>query len=59
MTDEQDRGVHPKDRIPPEEGIVVPADELDRVNDQAPTEGVDPVRREGDVPDKRPTDGPL
>lgn len=59
MTDQQDPGVHPKDRVPPEDGIVVPADELDRVNDQAPTEGVDPVTDEGPIPDKRPTDGPL
>ncbi len=56
MTDEPP---HPKDRIPPEEGIVVPADELDRVNDQAPTEDVDPLDREEALPPKRPTDGPL
>lgn len=58
MTDD-DRELHPKDRIPPEEGIVIPADELHLVNDDAPTEGVDPVTHEGDLPPKRPTDGPL
>ena len=59
MTDEHDEQPHPKDRVPPKEGIVIPADELDRVNDDAPTEGVDPLTHEGPVPDKRPTDGPL
>ena len=58
MTDDR-RELHPKDRVPPEEGIVIPADELDLVNDDAPTEGVDPVTHEGDLPPKRPTDGPL
>ncbi len=58
MTDD-DRQPHPKDRVPPEEGVVIPADEIDRMNDRAPTEGVDPVTDDGDVPVKRPTDGPL
>lgn len=59
MTDEQEPRLHPKDRVPPEEGIVVPADELDRINDDAPTEGVDPATHDGPIADKRPTDGPL
>ena len=58
MTDEE-RQPHPKDVVPPHEGIIFPADELDRVYDQAPTEGVDPVTDDSDVLDKRPTDGPL
>jgi hypothetical protein len=60
MTDERpDQPIHPKDRVPPEEGVVIPAEDLGLVNDHSPTEGVDPVRREDDVADKRPTDGPL
>lgn len=58
MTDE-DRQLHPKDRVPIEEGVVIPADDLDLVNDDAPTENVDPVTHEGEVLDKRPTDGPM
>jgi hypothetical protein len=58
MTDEG-RPPHPKDRVPIEEGVIIPADELDLVNDDAPTENVDPVTHEGEVLDKRPTDGPL
>ncbi len=58
MTDEE-RQPHPKDRVPPEEGIVVPADERELVNDQGPADGVDPVTHEGEVPERRPTDGPL
>src|SRR5690606_31959948 len=54
-----DERQHPKDVVPPHEGVVIPADELDRVNDRAPTEGVDPVNDDADVLDKRPTDGPL
>jgi hypothetical protein len=56
---EEERPLHPKDRVPIEEGVVIPADELDRVNDEAPTENVDPVTHDGEVLDKRPTDGPL
>lgn len=60
MTDEAHReAVHPKDRVPPEEGIVVPIEELDLVNDHAPTEGVDPMTSQEPVPERRPTDGPL
>jgi hypothetical protein len=58
MTDEE-RPPHPKDRAPIEEGVIIPADELHRVNDDAPTENVDPVTHDGEVLDKRPTDGPL
>ena len=58
MVDEE-RLLHPKDRVPIEEGVVIPADELERVNDDAPTEHVDPVTHDGEVLDKRPTDGPL
>ena len=50
---------HPKDVVPIHEGIIFPVDELDRVNDQAPTEGVDPVTDDADIQDKRPTDGPI
>lgn len=53
------REPHEKDRVPPEEGVVVPADELDRVNDRAPSEAADPLEHEGDLPPRRPTDGPL
>ena len=56
-TDE--RQPHPKQVVPPHEGVVIPADGLDQVNDRAPTEGVDPVEGDADVLDKRPTDGPL
>jgi hypothetical protein len=56
---EEERPLHPKDQVPIEEGVLIPADELDRVNDDAPTENVDPVTRDGEVLDKRPTDGPL
>ncbi|HVM25173.1 MAG TPA: hypothetical protein VM253_07245 [Candidatus Limnocylindrales bacterium] len=49
-----------KDRIPPEEGIVHPAEEMDRVNDSAPTEGATAENHDVDKPlDKRPTDGPM
>ncbi len=48
-----------KDRVPVHEGVVIPKDDLDLINDDAPTEGVDPVTDEGVVLDKRPTDGPL
>ena len=49
-----------KDRIPPEEGIVIPADEMDRVNDRAPTEGATTEQHDvGEPPPKRPTDGPM
>ena len=48
-----------KDRLPPEEGVVVPTEDLHLVNDHAPTEGVDPVADDGEVLDKRPTDGPV
>ena len=58
MSDEE-RLPHPKDRVPPEEGVVIPAEDLDRVNDESPTENVDPVTDQGEVLDKRPTDGPL
>lgn len=58
MADEH-REPHPKDRVPPEEGIVIPAHELDLLNDDAPTEGVDPVVDDEPVLDRRPTDGPL
>lgn len=58
MTDD-DRGPHPKDIVPPHEGVIIPAGELDRLNDRAPTEGVDPVTQDEEVLDKRPTDGPL
>jgi hypothetical protein len=59
MTDEQKPRRHPKDRVPPEEGIVIPAEELERVNDRMPAENVDPAAHEGPIPAKRPTDGPL
>jgi hypothetical protein len=59
MTDDDQSKLHPKDRVPPEEGIVIPADEFDRVNDRTPTADLDPARHERRVPDKRPTDGPL
>ena len=59
MTDQQDQRVHPKDRVPPEEGVVIPTRDLDLVNDDAPTERADPIRQDAEVPDKRPTDGPL
>jgi hypothetical protein len=58
MTDEE-RRLHAKDRVPIEEGVVIPAEDLDLVNDDAPTENVDPVTHEAEVLDKRPTDGPL
>ena len=54
-----DRQPHPKDVVPPHEGVIIPTDELDQLNDRAPTEGVDPVNEDADVLDKRPTDGPL
>lgn len=57
MTSDE-RQPHPKDVVPPHEGIIFPLDELDRVNDRAPTDGVDPVD-DADVLDKRPTDGPM
>ena len=50
---------HPKDRVPPEEGVIIPKDDLELIADDAPTEHVDPVVHDGDVLDKRPTDGPL
>lgn len=52
---------HPKDRIPPEEGVVHPADELDRVNDRAPTDDATAADhdRERPLPPRRPTDGPM
>lgn len=61
MTDEAPERAqpHPKDRVPPEEGVVIPADELDRVNDRAPSEGEDPLDHERGLPPRRPTDGPL
>lgn len=56
MTSEEARR---KDTLPPEEGVVHPADELDAVNDHAPTERR-PRRDERErIPDKRPTDGPI
>ena len=58
MTNEE-RQPHPKDVVPIHEGIIFPVDELDWVNDQAPTEGVDPVTDHADVLPKRPTDGPM
>ena len=58
MTDEAPQP-HPKDRVPPEEGIVIPADELDRVNDRAPSDDADPLEHDRDLPPRRPTDGPL
>ena len=58
MTDEE-RRPHPKNLVPIDEGIIFPVDELDQVNDQAPTAGVDPVTDDADVLDKRPTDGPM
>jgi hypothetical protein len=58
MADEE-RLVHAKDRVPIEEGVVIPKEDLDLVNDDSPTENVDPVTHEGEVLDKRPTDGPL
>jgi hypothetical protein len=60
MSDQREPSAsHEKDTVPPEEGVVIPADDLDALNDDAPTEGVDPVTNESDVLDKRPTDGPL
>ena len=58
MTNDE-RQPHPKDVVPIREGIIFPLDELDRVNDRAPTDGVDPVTDDADVLDKRPTDGPM
>ena len=56
----RDEELHPKDRLPPEEGIVHPAGEIDRVHDASPTE-TDSVETDtwGRRLDKRPTDGPL
>ncbi len=48
-----------KDRVPVHEGVVIPKDDLDQVNDDAPTENVNPVTDDGEVLDKRPTDLPL
>jgi hypothetical protein len=49
-----------KDRIPPEEGVIHPIEDMDRVNDSAPTEGARSEHHDVDTPlDKRPTDGPL
>ena len=53
------RQPHPKDVVPPSEGIIIPVEELHLLNDRAPTAGVDPVTDEEPVLDKRPTDGPL
>ena len=58
MSDDQ-QPTHPKDRVPPEEGVIIPKDDLEMVNDDAPTEHVDPATQDGEVLDKRPTDGPL
>lgn len=52
--------LHPKDRLPPEEGIVHPAGEVDQVNDASPTERDSAETGNWDRRlDKRPTDGPL
>ena len=57
MTDEE-RSLQ-ADEVPIKEGVVIPQDDLELVNDDSPTENVDPITDDGDVLDKRPTDGPL
>jgi len=58
MTDDK-REPHPKDLVPPSEGVIVPVEDLHLVNDRSPTAGVRPVTDDARVLDRRPTDGPL
>lgn len=58
-TDEQ-HATHPKDKPRIEDGIIHRADELDQVNDHAPTEGAGIEQHDRDEPlPRRPTDGPM
>jgi hypothetical protein len=55
-----DRSPHPKDVPPPKEGVIHPAQTVDAIADDSPTEGADPIRNPGEeILDKRPTDGPI
>ena len=56
----QEPFTHPKDQLRVEDGVVHRAEELDRVNDHAPTEGAGVDQHEVDEPlPRRPTDGPI
>lgn len=60
MSTDEPTPVHRKDQLRIEDGVIHPADELDRVNDHAPTEGAGPERHDRDEPlPRRPTDGPM